>query len=127
MNPATKLIFMNTALGMEINEVLDELEKNPDVNVIILTGKDKSFCTGADISEIREKGYKELFFNDYFEKVWFRLIPKVRKPLIAAVNGYCFGGGFEIALMCDIIVASDDAQFGLPEIKLGIIPGAGGT
>ena len=68
-----------------------------------------------------------MFFDDYFERLWFRVLPKVRKPLIAAVNGYCFGGGFEAALMCDIIVASDDAQFGLPEIKLGLIPGAGGT
>eukprot|EP00347_Sterkiella_histriomuscorum_P013507 403364453 len=127
MNPPTKLIFMNSTLGQQITDELNDLEKNPDVNVIILTGKDKSFCTGADISEIGERGYKELFFDDYFEKIWTRLIPKVRKPLIAAVNGYCFGGGFEIAMMCDIIVASDDAQFALPEIKLGIIPGAGGT
>jgi len=66
-------------------------------------------------------------FADYFERLWYKIIPKLRKPLIAAVNGMCFGGGFEIALMCDIIVASENAQFGLPEIKLGVIPGAGGT
>ena len=65
-------------------------------------------------------------FDDYFEKDWYR-VPKVRKPIIAAVNGMAFGGGFEIALLCDIIVASDDAQFGLPEIKLGVMPGSGGT
>lgn len=85
------------------------MEKNPDVNVIVLTGKNNSFCTGADISELKETSYSDLFFNDYFEKIWTRVIPKVRKPLIAAVNGYCFGGGFEIALMCDIIIASEDA------------------
>ncbi len=66
-------------------------------------------------------------YNDYFDRLWYKIIPKCRKPLIAAVNGMCFGGGFEIALMCDFVVASENAQFGLPEIKLGVIPGAGGT
>ena len=70
---------------------------------------------------------KDQLFNDYFERLWYKIAPKFRKPLIAAVNGFCFGGGFEIALMCDFIVASDNAQFALPEIKLGVIPGAGGT
>jgi len=65
--------------------------------------------------------------GDFIDRIWSRILPKCTKPIIAAVNGMCFGGGFEIALMCDIIVASEDAQFGLPEIKLGLIPGAGGT
>ena len=96
------------------------------MNVIILTGKNKSFCTGADITEISNSTLTSMTFDDYFEKDWYR-VPKVRKPIIAAVNGMAFGGGFEIALLCDIIVASDDAQFGLPEIKLGVMPGSGGT
>ncbi len=95
--------------------------------MIILTGKDNSFAVGADINEINSATLKDQLFADYFERLWYKIIPKIRKPLIAAVNGMCFGGGFEIALMCDIIVASENAQFGLPEIKLGVIPGAGGT
>jgi len=93
----------------------------------VLTGKGNSFCTGADILEIKDIAFNDFIMNDYLDRIWSRILPKCVKPIIAAVNGMCFGGGFEIALMCDIIVASDDAQFGLPEIKLGIIPGAGGT
>ena len=97
------------------------------MNVIILTGKENSFAVGADINELHTATLREQLFNDYFDRLWYRIIPKCRKPLIAAVNGMCFGGGFEIALMCDFIIASENAQFGLPEIKLGVIPGAGGT
>ena len=82
---------------------------NPDVNVIILTGKDNSFAIGADINEINSQGLREHLFDDYFEKLWYKVIPKCRKPLIAAVNGLAFGGGFETALMCDIILASETA------------------
>jgi enoyl-CoA hydratase/carnithine racemase len=106
---------------------LEDLERNPEVNVIILTGKDNSFGVGADIKEIQASTQKDQLFNDYFERIWYKILPKIRKPIIAAVNGMCFGGGFEIALMCDFIIASENAQFGLPEIKLGVIPGGGGT
>ncbi len=82
---------------------------------------------GADIKEINDLQLKNSLFDDHFERMWYKIPPKFRKPLIAAVNGMCFGGGFELALMCDIIVASENAQFGLPEIKLGVIPGGGGT
>lgn len=68
-----------------------------------------------------------MLFDDYIERIWWKIIPKFRKPIIAAINGMCFGGGLEIALMCDILIASDDAKIGLPEIKLGLIPGSGGT
>ena len=95
--------------------------------MIVITGKDTSFAVGADINELNSSELRSQLFNDYFDRLWYKVIPKCRKPLIAAVNGMCFGGGFEIALMCDIIIASENAQFGLPEIKLGVIPGAGGT
>lgn len=127
MNPPTKLIFMTRALVSQITDEIESLEVNPEVNVIVLTGKDNSFAVGADINELNAATQKDQLFSDYFERLWYRIIPKCRKPLIAAVNGMCFGGGFEIALMCDIIIASENAQFGLPEIKLGVIPGAGGT
>ena len=127
MAPTTKLIFMTKPLVQQITEEIESLESNPEVNVIVLTGKDNSFAVGADINELDKSDLIGQLTNDYFERLWYRIIPKVRKPLIAAVNGMCFGGGFEIAMMCDIIIASEDAQFGLPEIKLGVIPGAGGT
>lgn len=127
MNPPTKLIFMMKPLVQQITDELEELELNPDVNVVVLTGKNNSFAVGADINELNRMNQIDLLMDDYFERLWCKIIPSLRKPLIAAVNGMCFGGGFEIAMMCDIIVASDDAQFGLPEIKLGVIPGAGGT
>jgi enoyl-CoA hydratase len=106
---------------------LEALEMNAEVNVVILTGKDSSFATGADIKEFPQIDINRMLFDDYFEKTWWRQINRFRKPLIAAINGTCFGGGFEIALMCDILIASDDAKFALPEIKLGLIPGSGGT
>ncbi len=95
--------------------------------MIVITGKDSSFAVGADINELHSSELSTQLFNDYFDRLWYKVIPKCRKPLIAAVNGMCFGGGFELALMCDIVVASENAQFGLPEIKLGLIPGGGGT
>ncbi len=127
MAPTTKLIFMTKPLVQQITDEIESLETNPEVNVIVLTGKDNSFAVGADINELDKSDLPSMLTNDYFERLWYKIIPRVRKPLIAAVNGMCFGGGFEIAMMCDIIVASEDAQFGLPEIKLGVIPGAGGT
>ncbi|CDW87562.1 enoyl-hydratase [Stylonychia lemnae] len=127
MNPPTKLIFMSKALAGQIQSELESIEQNPDVNVIILTGKDGSFCTGADIKELADTDFAGFLQDDFIERIWLRILPKCNKPIIAAVNGMAFGGGFEVALACDIVLASEDAQFGLPEIKLGLIPGAGGT
>jgi enoyl-CoA hydratase len=109
MNPASKLIFMTRSLVTEVTDEIENLEKNPDVNVIVLTGKDNSFAVGADINEINKADQKDQLFNDYFERLWYKIIPRCRKPLIAAVNGMCFGGGFEIALMCDLVIASENA------------------
>jgi enoyl-CoA hydratase len=127
MNPKTKLIFLTRELIIQISDELEALEKSPDVSVVILTGKENSFAVGADIGEINDYNLKKMLFDDYFERIWNRVIPKFRKPLIAAINGMCFGGGLELALMCDILIASEDAKLGLPEIKLGVIPGCGGT
>lgn len=127
MNPPQKLVFLAKPLILELNEVFLELEQNPEVSVVILTGKGDSFATGANIKEIQEMDLKGMTFNDYFMRDWWKVIPNFRKPLIAAINGMCFGGGLEVAMMADILIASDNAKLGQPEINLGILPGSGGT
>ena len=127
MNPPTKLIFLAKPLILELNEVFLELEKNDSVSVVILTGKGNSFATGANINEFRQMDTKRMLVDDYFARDWWRIIPGFRKPLIAAINGMCFGGGLEVAMMADILIASENAKLGQPEINLGILPGSGGT
>ena len=112
-------------LVKELNKVLDFVEKDDSLNVAVLTGSEKAFAAGADISEMSDKAFIDLLKNDFI-KPWERL-SKFKKPVIAAVSGYALGGGCEMAMMCDIIVAAENAKFGQPEIKLGTIPAAGGT
>ena len=109
----------------ELNETLDNIENDNNISVVVLTGSEKAFAAGADISEMNNKDFIDVFKKDFILP-WERL-SKFRKPTIAAVSGYALGGGCEIAMMCDIIIAAENAKFGQPEINLGTIPAAGGT
>ena len=110
----------------EIATAVDDLEANDSIGCIVLTGNEKAFAAGADIKEMQPKGFIEMFANDFIAIRGDR-IATCRKPTISAVSGYALGGGCELAMMCDIIIASDTAKFGQPEITLGTIPGIGGT
>ena len=112
-------------LMQEVNHALQAFEANNNISAIVLTGDEKAFAAGADIKEMKDLTYDFVFLNKFLES--WDYITHVRKPTIAAVNGYALGGGCELAMMCDIIIAGDNAQFGQPEIKIGTIPGAGGT
>ena len=112
-------------LIIELNEILDNIENDNSISVVVLTGSEKAFAAGADISEMDNKDFIDVFKKDFILP-WERL-SKFRKPTIAAVSGYALGGGCEIAMMCDIIIAAENAKFGQPEINLGTIPAAGGT
>jgi enoyl-CoA hydratase len=110
----------------EIASAVDDLEANDNIGCIVLTGNEKAFAAGADIKEMQPKGFVEMFSNDFIATRADR-VATCRKPTVAAVSGYALGGGCELAMMCDIIIASDTARFGQPEITLGTIPGIGGT
>jgi len=110
----------------EIAIAVDDLEANEAIGCIVLTGNEKAFAAGADIKEMQPKGFIEMFSSDFIAIRGDR-VATCRKPTIAAVSGYALGGGCELAMMCDIIIASDTAKFGQPEITLGTIPGIGGT
>ena len=114
------------AMMAEVAHALSELEKDEAVGCVILTGSEKSFAAGADIKEMQENTYLDIYKNDPFEENHCA-IERFRKPIIAAVSGYALGGGCEIAMMCDFIIAGDNAKFGQPEITLGVMPGIGGT
>lgn len=113
-------------LMVEMHQALDAFEEDSEIGCILLTGSDKAFAAGADIKEMQSKTYMDAYKADFISGTWERL-STCRKPVIAAVAGYALGGGCEIAMMCDFIIAADNAKFGQPEITLGIIPGAGGT
>ena len=113
------------ALFKDLNHALQELDKDPTVGAIVLTGSKKAWAAGADIKEMKDETYPDTFMTDMLN--WWENITKLRTPLIGAVNGYALGGGAEIAMMCDILIAGDNAKFGQPEINLGVIPGMGAT
>jgi enoyl-CoA hydratase len=113
-------------LVRELGLALNELEADSGIGAIVLTGSEKAFAAGADIKEMKDRGFVDVLVSDFITNGWER-ISTVRKPIIAAVSGFALGGGCEIAMMCDFIIAAENAKFGQPEITLGIIPGAGGT
>ena len=113
-------------LTTELAGALAKFESDSDIGCVVLTGSKKAFAAGADIKELVSKDFVGLYMNDPFEKTW-ESVARFRKPIIAAVSGYALGGGCEIAMMCDFIIASETAKFGQPEINLGVMPGAGGT
>jgi enoyl-CoA hydratase len=125
LNRPKELNALNHQLMTELLAALQQLDKNDHVRVIILTGNEKAFAAGADIKEMADKTAIEMQLMDRFT-TWDQ-IRKTKKPIIAAVSGFALGGGCELAMMCDMIVASETAKFGQPEIKIGTIPGAGGT
>lgn len=117
---------LNDALMDELGQALLGFESDPQIGAIIITGSEKAFAAGADISAMKDWSYMDVYTSEYITRNW-ETIKQIRKPVIAAVGGYALGGGCELAMMCDVVIAADSARFGQPEIKLGIIPGAGGT
>jgi enoyl-CoA hydratase len=125
LNRPQALNALNEALIAELNEALAAFEADEAIGCTVITGSEKAFAAGADVKEMAEKTYVEAYLARFLEG-WTRL-SETRKPVIAAVSGFCLGGGLELAMMCDMIVAAETARFALPEITLGIMPGAGGT
>jgi len=126
LNRPAALNALNAALIAELGAALDDLEEDAAIGAIVLTGNEKAFAAGADVKEMLPKTYPEIYGEDFITRGWER-VAQCRKPVIAAVAGFALGGGCEIAMMCDIVIAADTARFGQPEITLGTIPGAGGT
>ena len=126
LNRPKALNALNDALIDEVGLALDGFEADPAIGAIVITGSEKAFAAGADIVAMKEWGHMDVYQSNFISRNWDR-ITRCRKPIIAAVAGYALGGGCELAMMCDFILAGDNAQFGQPEVKLGIIPGSGGT
>ncbi|MFJ7567966.1 enoyl-CoA hydratase [Herminiimonas sp. NPDC097707] len=126
LNRPAALNALNDKLMDELGQALLSFDANDDIGCMIITGSEKAFAAGADIGAMATYSYMDVYKGDYITRNWEQ-IRSVRKPVIAAVAGYALGGGCELAMMCDFIIAADTAKFGQPEIKLGIIPGAGGT
>lgn len=126
LNRPKALNALNDALMDALGNELLALEANDDIGAIVITGSEKAFAAGADIAAMKDWSYMEVYASDFITRNW-ETLRRVRKPVIAAVSGYALGGGCELAMMCDIIIAADNARFGQPEIKIGVIPGAGGT
>ncbi len=126
LNRPKALNALNDALMNELGEALAKFDADEGIGAIVIAGGDKAFAAGADIGAMKDRGYRDVYMGEFVTRNWERM-KSVRKPVIAAVAGYALGGGCELAMMCDIVIAAEGARFGQPEIKLGIIPGAGGT
>jgi enoyl-CoA hydratase len=125
LNRPSALNALNARLIEELTQALDRFEDDEGIGAIVITGSEKAFAAGADIKEMQAKTYMSAYKEDFISR-WDR-VGRCRKPVIAAVAGFALGGGCELAMMCDIIIAADTAKFGQPEIKLGVMPGSGGT
>ena len=126
LNRPKQLNALNDALMDQLGAALLGFDRDDGIGCIVITGNEKAFAAGADISAMARFSYMDVHHNDFITRNWETLL-QVRKPVIAAVSGFALGGGCELAMMCDFIIAADTARFGQPEIKIGIIPGAGGT
>ncbi|GAA0535719.1 MAG: enoyl-CoA hydratase [Pigmentiphaga sp.] len=126
LNRPKALNALNDALMDELGAALLAFDADPGIGAMVITGSEKAFAAGADIGAMKDLSYMEAYASDFITRNW-ETLRRIRKPVIAAVAGYALGGGCELAMMCDILVAAETARFGQPEIKLGIIPGAGGT
>jgi enoyl-CoA hydratase len=125
INRPQALNALSNAVKEEVSAALDGFEADAGIGAVVITGSEKAFAAGADIKEMADKSFIDVFLSDYAAG-WDR-VAQARKPIIAAVAGFALGGGCELAMQCDLIIAADNAKFGQPEIKLGVIPGIGGT
>jgi enoyl-CoA hydratase len=126
LNRPKQLNALNPELMQELGQALAAADADPGTGAIVITGNEKAFAAGADIGVMKDYSYMDAFGQDYITRDWEH-VRRVRKPVIAAVAGYALGGGCELAMMCDIVIAAESARFGQPEINLGVMPGAGGT
>ena len=126
LNRPKALNALCAVLVAELGQALDDMESDENIGAIVLTGSEKAFAAGADVTEMAQKTYMQAYAEDFITSGWER-VAQCRKPILAAVAGYALGGGCEMAMMCDFILAADTAKFGQPEITLGAMPGAGGT
>lgn len=125
LNRPKALNALNTTVLKEVVGALREFDRNARIGAIVITGSEKAFAAGADIKEMQSKNYVDMYMDDFF--AGWEGLTRIRKPVIAAVAGFALGGGCELAMMCDFIIAADNAQFGQPEITLGVMPGMGGS
>ena len=125
LNRPKALNALNTTVLADVVDALQEYEKDPRIGAIVITGSEKAFAAGADIKQMQPKSYIDVYMEDFF--AGWEALTRIRKPVIAAVAGYALGGGCELAMMCDFIIAADNARFGQPEITLGVMPGMGGS
>jgi enoyl-CoA hydratase len=126
LNRPKQLNALNAKLMQELGQALQAFDADPDVGAILVTGSEKAFAAGADIDAMKSYSFMDAYMQDYITRDWEHIL-RVRKPVIAAVAGYALGGGNELAMQCDIVIAADNAKFGQPEVNLGIMPGYGGT
>jgi len=126
LNRPKALNALNDSLMNELGDALAAFDADESIGAMVITGSEKAFAAGADIGAMKDRSFRDVYMGQYITRNWERM-RSIRKPVIAAVAGYALGGGCELAMMCDILIAADTAKFGQPEIKLGIIPGAGGT